>query len=581
MTEFMHDVGSLIWFNTPKLREIVILDAQWLANVMSSLISFKIKIDNRHASAYLEAVPCRDASKTTRALEMFEVIFPLKGDDDVSIVPCLLPEQPNLQCKEFSLLNTLEKNVVRYTRSYLVDFLPHGFFSRLTVRCMQIPDVVCHQSWSRGILFQMGEEYGIISIIPDGVDITIHEPVGHKPPSGGSLLARIIASMDAMYQIRHRMVRKLGVEYWDPETGARCAHRDVGLDAVVEAFVGGQDNIQVGDQEIPVKAIAPDIAFVHLPQVNELTSEERIGEGGFAVVYKGVMNGEKEVAIKQLKGDVDTEKFLEFAHEVSVMSMLDHPNLVKLYGVTFKPHFSMILEYIPNKSLHNHLNNKDLSDDDFTWYIRTRILIDIASGLNYLQTLKPPIIHRDLRSPNIFIQSLDAGAEILAKIGDFGLAQYTTIPLDEALKTFQCLAPEILASTRVKYDERADTYSFAILMWEVVSRDYPFGEHVEYLLRREEVLSPEQLADEDLLESLSKQGWILEGDTAVFEEWKMQEVKTAIITDNLRPTIPQTCPSEIETLIRECWVGEPEQRPLMSKVLEGLKAFKDTLSQEA
>ena len=58
----------------------------------------------------------------------------------------------------------------------------------------------------------------------------------------------------------------------------------------------------------------------------------------------------------------------------------------------------------------------------FAYHMRVKIALDIAKGLNYLHTQKPPIIHRDVRSPNIFMASLSMTDSVLAKVGDFGLA---------------------------------------------------------------------------------------------------------------------------------------------------------------
>ena len=100
-----------------------------------------------------------------------------------------------------------------------------------------------------------------------------------------------------------------------------------------------------------VAYLAPDIALLGLRQVTGVEIVGKIGEGGFGTVYKGKM-GEKFVAVKELKeemgeGEGEGEQFQEFQRECFMMSKLDHPNLVKFYGVWMCPFVRMVMEYVP------------------------------------------------------------------------------------------------------------------------------------------------------------------------------------------------------------------------------------------
>ena len=118
---------------------------------------------------------------------------------------------------------------------------------------------------------------------------------------------------------------------------------------------------------------------------------------------------------------------------------------------------------------------------------------------------------------------------------------------------------------------------------------------MEYLSRREEKLTAEQIKDAILMQSLKAKGWFVQNQVAIFEEWKeqvsfffawlakknllppdfssLQEIKTAIVEAGLRPTIPPTCPEKPASLIRQCWSHEPEKRPTMAHILSVLKEF--------
>jgi serine/threonine protein kinase len=107
--------------------------------------------------------------------------------------------------------------------------------------------------------------------------------------------------------------------------------------------------------------------------------------------------------------------------------------------------------------------------------------------------MRPPIIHRDLRSPNIFVTSLDENVDVMAKVADFGLASKVLTSLNEVLFTWQWLAPEVIDSDSGQYDERADTYSYGIVLWEIATRQYPFAEFEQYITKYA-VLPPPSLS---------------------------------------------------------------------------------------
>jgi len=273
--------------------------------------------------------------------------------------------------------------------------------------------------------------------------------------------------------------------------------------------------------------LAPDIAFKDFPIIGEedLQVLEQVGSGGFGLVFRGLYAGNVEVAIKELRSEDNSEpqdeleKFKEFQREVGIMSGLNHANLVKLYGITIQPHLRMVMEWCPESDLYHFL----LSDAVIDWKLRIRICLDIAKGMRYLQSVTPPIIHRDLRSPNIFMMSQNPSSFVVAKVADFGLSMRVEHRVGGFLPTWRWLAPEVIDVSNVYYDQTADIYSFAIVMWEVVTRDAPFFEYEK--------------------------------------EIREMQIKHKIIHENLRPTIPSECPQELADLIRECWKTNPKERP--------------------
>jgi len=156
------------------------------------------------------------------------------------------------------------------------------------------------------------------------------------------------------------------------------------------------------------------------------------------------------------------------------MSTLSHPNLVTLKGVQLSPKLCMCLEFVPGTDLAAVLHNPEISDTQFNWRLRTKIAVDIARGMRYLQALSPPIIHRDLRSPNVFVLTLNEEAEVCAKVADFGLASKVLTNMNEVLFTWQWLSPEeIDTENGAQYDERADVYSFGMVRFNPIDFDGP------------------------------------------------------------------------------------------------------------
>lgn len=112
---------------------------------------------------------------------------------------------------------------------------------------------------------------------------------------------------------------------------------------------------------------------------------------------------------------------------------------------------------------------------------RLRMAIDVAEGMAYLHSRDPPIIHRDLKSHNLFVQELSDGHFAL-KIGDWGSARAMALhshghrnnrsfskSMTQGIGTVCWLAPEVIKHG--KGSERIDVYSFGIVLWELATRE--------------------------------------------------------------------------------------------------------------
>lgn len=160
---------------------------------------------------------------------------------------------------------------------------------------------------------------------------------------------------------------------------------------------------------------------------NDFSLENKLGAGSFGVVYRGKLSDGREVAIKRGETGQKMKKYQEketaFDSELAFLSRLHHKHLVKLVGYCEeKEERLLVYEYMKNGALYDHLHDKNNVEKSSSflnsWKIRIKIALDAARGIEYLHNYAvPPIIHRDIKSSNILIDS-----NWTAKVSDFGLS---------------------------------------------------------------------------------------------------------------------------------------------------------------
>ncbi|KAL6207008.1 hypothetical protein ACLB2K_024253 [Fragaria x ananassa] len=193
----------------------------------------------------------------------------------------------------------------------------------------------------------------------------------------------------------------------------------------------------------------------------------KLGQGGFGPVYKGMLEEGKEIAVKRLSSS-SGQGIDEFKNEMLLISNLQHKNLVRIMGCCIKEDEKLLIyEFMPNKSLDTFLfdpTRRAVLD----WASRFNIIQGVARGLVYLHHdsyLK--VIHRDLKVSNILLDE-----KMNPKISDFGLARIVegTQNLENTLKvvgTRGYMSPEYAMGGI--FSEKSDVYSFGVLMLEIIS----------------------------------------------------------------------------------------------------------------
>ncbi|XP_031385998.1 probable leucine-rich repeat receptor-like serine/threonine-protein kinase At3g14840 [Punica granatum] len=208
-----------------------------------------------------------------------------------------------------------------------------------------------------------------------------------------------------------------------------------------------------------------------LRQIKAATSNfdaaNKIGEGGFGPVYKGLLSDGTVIAVKQLSSR-SKQGNREFVNEIGMISGLQHPHLVKLYGCCVEGNqLLLVYEYLENNSLARALFGPEEFQLSLDWPMRHMICVGIAKGLAYLhEESRLKIVHRDIKATNVLLDK-----NLNPKISDFGLAK-----LDEEdnshistriAGTYGYMAPEYAMHGYLT--DKADVYSFGIVALETVS----------------------------------------------------------------------------------------------------------------
>lgn len=168
------------------------------------------------------------------------------------------------------------------------------------------------------------------------------------------------------------------------------------------------------------------------------------------------------------------------------------------------------------------LQNKEIQ---LTWEDKRRIAVEIARGMNYLHTFATPVLHRDLKSLNIL---MDEGFR--PKIADFGWTRKMAEKMTGKIGTYQWMAPEVIKSQ--KYTEKADVFSFAIILWEIASREPPY------------------------------------------RNVGGAQVSLDVVNNDLRPQIPKNTPEPFAKLMKRCWERFPEKRPGFKEIIRDVESMK-------
>uniref|UniRef100_A0A0D3GKU1 Protein kinase domain-containing protein n=1 Tax=Oryza barthii TaxID=65489 RepID=A0A0D3GKU1_9ORYZ len=281
----------------------------------------------------------------------------------------------------------------------------------------------------------------------------------------------------------------------------------------------------------------------------------KIGEGGFGSVYKGVVRlpggpgggGRVVLAVKRLN-QRSLQGHKQWLAEVQFLGVLEHPNLVRLVGYCAvdsetSKHRLLVYEFMPNKSLDDHLFNR--AHPPLSWRLRLQIMIGAARGLDYLHEglQEVQVIYRDFKAANVLLD-----ADFKPKLSDFGLAREgptegKTHVSTAVVGTHGYAAPDYIETGHLT--TKSDVWSFGVVLYEI-------------LTGRRSLERSRPAEEQKLL------GWVRRHPP------ESQSFRS-IMDPRLGGRYPAAAARQVARLADRCLVKNPKERPAMREVVEELE----------
>ena len=546
VSELFHNWGIILYYEDIHIKDMITLDPRWLIQLLSCIITTKHRYIKQGILLHSDLVqiwhqkdyPIEYHPKLLHILQKFEITFPLEKYDinnydewlkGKSLIPSALPISPGNHI--FQLFPKFEP-CLQYSRNYNIPFVPSGFLNHVIIKVIQqLTDV---HYWRFGVLGYNPENVSSklkVELDPNTSLLSVES-------RGESSLKLFLCAVDIIESFIS-IWTKLQVIISVP-----CPHcfqnRSTNIysfsyDYCKESAISGKSFLECGNtgSSVRLDMLVPDLSMVDVTRIeySDIDIEKEIGKGGFATVYKANYH-RKIVAVKVLdigEGSSAEEIFNDFLRETWIMNGIKHPNIIGFHGICTKP-LSIMTDFAAYGNLYEFLHNDKYIEEASDKALKLKIALDISRGMQFLHNRVPPVIHSDLKSPNILLLSKKPSDKRVAVVADFGLSK-SWIPSLKGRNVDNpvWLAPEILSGK--EYSESADVYAFGVILYEILTLKAFFSEYT-FLSAMEDA--------------------IIAG--------KRPEIDKNILDNNEN--------NEIISIINDCWQNDPEKRPIFQNITE-------------
>mmetsp|Transcript_25426 Transcript_25426/g.75108 ORF Transcript_25426/g.75108 Transcript_25426/m.75108 type:complete len:878 (-) Transcript_25426:269-2902(-) len=370
----------------------------------------------------------------------------------------------------------------------------------------------------------------------------------------------------------HHGSKVITQEFASPRTSPRALQLGTGMRGGADDELLGPDATGAdGEERLPAGLDLTPLAstpklldeVVKVP-VSEVHIIRKIGEGAFGEVSYASVQSHGLVAIKWLKRDRFTKYSESFMREAEVLAKLNHPNIIRMYGVIVEPtaRSSAVSRGAhesgssASSSLHVGPQNEEMSIAGImTDYVRggslsgqlraakrrptlrerCMVAVQAARGMAFLHAQTPAVIHFDLKPDNLLV---DGDSESLhVKVADFGLSKHkfqNFVSCRDLRGTLPYMAPELVSNPN-QVSEKCDVWSMGVVMWEMYTLEVPY------------------------------------------RDMSAQQILLALMQGSIHLRIPSGCEPEWRGLIEMCMDPDPTARPSFKQLTSHLDALQRQL----